>query len=393
MTLPIMTAYNQNRLRWARRVDRFMSLLAGPMVERILPPFNEVTKILVIQSHLIGDVVMATPLLRALRRSFPNAEITLFANPFAMELLNGSSYIDKIITARFPWATYDFSISNIKRFVVAIRMLRSERFDLAFDAQIDLRNLFIMRLVAANHRIGHDVTGGKWLLTAIPKFPEDISSLLRARLSIVSVFDLDITDIRTELPVSDLSLACAGNFLMNNAIDRSLLIGVHPGASVPEKRWPAGRFAKVIDWLRQAGYHPVLISGPDDGQVISAIQSAFSTTIPVFAASLSNLVGFISLCKLLICLDSAAVHIAGAVGTPAVAIYGPKEPSLTLPEVPWVSACWSGDLSCRPCRYGNCTMPNENCMDAVSVDEVIDAINTKLQETGQERVNDVELLT
>ncbi len=374
----ILLGYNQRKLKWARTLDKFLKLLLPPPkpVQPIPSLFNS---ILVIQSHLIGDLIMTIPLLKALKKNYPTAKIILLANPFAYDLFKEVSFVDEIVIVKFPWATYDYSLSNLWNLFKTIIFLRKRKIDLAIDAKIDMRNALLMFLIGAKRRLGYAITGGSSFLTDVPEFPENILNLLEARLSILNYLGIECTDKSTILPVNENSLITVENFIKENNIDQKKLIGIHPGASKKEKLWPAKNYGKVIKYLIDKEMAVVLIEGPNDKQIIKEIQKQLITPVPTFRGSLQEVLGFISRCRLLICLDSAAIHLGSAVGTSILAIYGPKWPELTKPLVENVRILWNETLECRPCEYGKCKFKTNICMESITPEQVIYVINELIE--------------
>jgi len=249
--------------------------------------------------------------------------------------------------------------------------VRACNFDLAIDAQIDMRNAFLLYLIGAKRRLGFDITGGGAFLTDVPEFQWGKVNLLEARLSLMDYLGINTDDKATELPVARESVEWAEAYLERNGFDKVKVVGIHPGASVREKLWQSEKFAGVTDYFRSSGYQPVIIEGPSDRETVGAIVSLCKVPPPRLKTELKNAVAFMSLCRLVLCLDSAALHIAGAVGTPAVAIYGPKWPELTKPFNDNIEVVWDENVDCRPCEYGHCKKKNFTCMDAISVEAVI----------------------
>ncbi len=372
----ILQGYNKRKLKIGFLLDRFLKLIFPSKPERPIPPkFNN---ILVIQSHLIGDLIMATPLLNALRKSYPNAKIILLANKFADDLIKGATFVDEIITMNFLWSTYDYSFKNIKDFIKKILQLRKRKIEIAIDAQIDIRNAMLMFLIGAKRRLGYALTGGSSFLTDNPEFPKDISNLLEARLSVLRCLGIECEDKNTFLPLNQDCLNFVDTFLLKKNIDRDKLIGIHPGASKKEKLWSAKKFADIIQYLQLKGFHIVLIMGPHDDEIIKEIQQEVGKALLIFKSSLSYVVAFISRCKLLICLDSASVHIASAVGTHSIALYGPMMPWLSKPFTSGIDIIWNEMLDCRPCEWGKCKYQTNICMESINPEQVIEMLKKKL---------------
>ncbi len=380
--MSIIGGYNQRKLKRAALLNRILSVVFKPFCrhskKRVESPISNPKKILLVQSHLIGDLVMATPMLLALRKAYPDAKISLLANGFAEVLLAGSSMVDKIINIKFPWSMHDYSFKNLAGILKTVKKLRREKFDLAIDAQIDMRNAFLMFLTGARRRLGYDITGGGIFLTDIPEFPDGKDNLLDARLSVLKHLGVDCSNRKTELSIGDKADEWAESYLQQNNLEENLVIAIHPGASVREKLWQPEKFAKVIGFLHSRGYQPVVIEGPDDRDIVISVISLTHVRPPIVKIGLGNVVAFIKRCRLMICLDSAAVHLAAAVGTPVVAIYGPHPPKLTKPFGDNIEILWDENFECRPCEYGHCKNPKHSCMAAIPADAVIQEIDQQL---------------
>lgn len=379
--LKFTLCYNQKKLKKAYHLNRVLNFMFGLFIcKKGYASIINPKKILVIQSHLVGDLIMSVPLLKALRRGYPEAKIFLLANKFANELLENAPYIDEIITMNFPWAGYDYSLKNTIYVMKVMKRLRREKFDLAIDAQIDMRNAFLMYLAGARRRLGYSITGGETFLTDIPELPKNIDNLSEMRLSILNYLGIDTANKIAELVVTNRAQAWMDAYLVQAGFGGAKLVAVYPGASKSEKLWRCERFAEVIDYLYQKNYQPVLIEGPLDRIVVTAIVAKCKNHPPVLKTNLGNLVAFIQRCYLVICVDSASIHLAGAVNTPAIAIYGPKWPQLTLPFNNNIEAIWDKHFNCRPCEYGHCKNPGYTCMDAIQTKTVIDKIDKMLED-------------
>src|ERR1700694_5824894 len=130
---------------------------------------HSVERILVIEPWNIGDLILATPLLRDLRKRHPRAEICILAKSHARELLDRSGLVDEVIVCDLPWTAdknkYRISGSVIKEMLRLVRMLRERHFDVTLDARMDIRSNLLAAMTGSAHRIGYDIGGGGWLLT------------------------------------------------------------------------------------------------------------------------------------------------------------------------------------------------------------------------------------
>ncbi|MBI5892263.1 MAG: glycosyltransferase family 9 protein [Deltaproteobacteria bacterium] len=382
--IPFLKAYNQRKLKVGFLIDRILRIFSFAAKKRSGCNENP-KKILVVQSHLIGDLMMAIPMLKALKRKYPEASLYLLANDFAKEFLKDAWYVDKIYTAPFPWGIRQYSIINLWRLFSVIMRLRRARFDLAIDAQIDFRNAFLMFLIGAKRRLGYDIVGGRTFLTDIPDFPREIAHLLEGRLSVLQYLGIDITDKRYELPVNEEARRWVETFLHEKGIEGQNIVAIHPGASVPEKLWRSERFAAIIDYLYGKGFCPILVEGPGDNAAADEICSHCKNDIVRLKTSLLNVIAFFEICSLVICLDSAASHFASAVNTPAIVLYGPQLPQIAKPIDENIIAVWREDMDCRPCVYSDikqCKNGINECMDKIQADEVISKIDEFIQAKG-----------
>jgi len=376
--IPFLKTYNQEKLKYGLLLDKLVSIFIKCKQSNNRNDFfkNPPKKILIVQSHLIGDVVMTTPMLKALRISYPVSQISLLANEFAKDLLGEAPYVNKIITIKFPWAMYDYSFKNLWKVFKVVRKLRKEHFDLSIDAKIDFRNIFLMYLIGAKRRLGYDITGGRAFLTDIPEFPMDVVHISEASLSLLNYMGSDTSNKTTELFVSEDAINWVEDFLKNISDSSEKLIGIHPGASKEERLWKPDRFAKVIESLRSKNYYPVIIAGPKDERVTNEIVSLLDNYhIPVVRTSLRNVVALVKKCKLIICLDSGILHIGAAVGTPCVSLYGPNSPEETRPLTGNSIALFNDKLDCRPCEYGKCKKGKNICMTSIKVENVLEAVS------------------
>jgi lipopolysaccharide heptosyltransferase II len=370
----VLKILNQNKLKLAIILDKTLTFIFGGLRNSYTSPISNPKRIVVVQSHLIGDLIMATPMLRALKKAYPDAVITLVANEFATELLQGQPYVDMIITMKFPWSTYDYSMGNIYKVFKVIKRLRACRFDLAIDAQIDMRNAFLLYIIGAKRRLGYDITGCSIFLTDVPQLPNDKDNFLEIRLSLLDYLSIDTSDKKTLLLIEKQNKDWVDSYLLDNNLNKNKVVGIHPGASVKEKLWQPEEFKKVIDFLNDKGYHSVIIEGPADNKIVDAIISLCNNMPLRLKTNLKNVIAFISTCRLLVCMDSGVAHIAGAVGTPIIVLYGPQPPEICRPLVDNIEVIWDESSDCRPCEYGKCKNISHRCMDAIKAETVISKI-------------------
>jgi ADP-heptose:LPS heptosyltransferase len=306
---------------------------------RKLDPFESIQRILVIEPWNIGDVVLATPILADLRARFPQASISILAKSYARELLEGSDLVDEVIVCDLPWTApknkYRFSVALLRQMRELVRSLRQRRFDVTFDARMDIRANLLASLIGARHRIGYDVGGGGWLLTESLPSSRDETHKIEDWLDLLKLLGREgerAQGKRTtpRLYVSPAERSAAATTLRPGRTDPSPTIGYHPGGSHLGKRWPRERFERLMQELLRAigGYHVVFL-GTDDSAT-----NNWPEGVTMLRPSLRELMALIAQCDVFVCNDSGPMHIADALGVPLVAIFEVGNPKWFGPSGP-----------------------------------------------------------
>ncbi len=317
--------------------------LARPFASLLLPrhrgPVEGIWKILVVEIWNIGDVVIATTALQALRSRYPDAWISLLAQPHAEELLHGSGLVDEVIPFVFPWTADNnkYKLSRYDRDAMSalFRRLRDAKFDLTVDCRMDFRNNIVTLATHARRRIGYAFGGASFLLTdAIPVSPRGRHKV-RDWLKLMEALGSQrgakaITRSETGRPIAPrLTLlpeerqAAAATLESKGIAPRDLIVALHVGGRHPTKRWQVERFAEVADTLAETyGARIVVLVDPEGHGAHLPLRTPACYLTP----SLRELMAFIGSCDLLICNDGAPMHIADALGVPVVAVFTSGNP-------------------------------------------------------------------
>ena len=342
-----------------------------------LPP---TARILLVRTDRIGDLVLSTPAIRAVRAAFPRGYVAAMVSPVTRPLVDGHPALDEVIT---------FDKDHLHRgwrgTWQLTQALRARRFDLALILHTTNRVVLLTWLASIRYRVGYARRLG-WLLT----HPRPYEKRFGERHELEYTLDL----LRgAGIPAEDRTLEIASHPEGQGAVaawlaqagvaSHEFLVLLHPGASCPSKRWPAERFAAVADRLAAArGARVVVIVGPgDDALAATVARDARSPLlIPPRPFTLAELPWLLRRAQCLISNDSGPVHLACAVGTPVVAIFGRWGPGLSPtrwgPTGPQ-SVVLHHDVGCRPCLAHRCQIHFE-CLQAVSVEEVISAADRLL---------------
>ena len=315
-----------------KRLILFALDLAGRITTRATKPAAEapesnaaIRDILVIELWNIGDLVLTLPFLAQLQATFPQAKITLLGRPYAREVLGGAGLVDEFIVADLGWGhrntrggllSYDFR--ELRR---VIRELRRRSFDVAFKSRAHVREHALLSVVRAKRKIAYSLGAGDYVLT--DPIARDISNTHKVDdwLGLLAPFGGSRDVVVSPLTSSRADSEWADSFLAANGISHSqLVIGIHPGASVLEKRWPLRNFAQVAEKLSSVAGRTIIAFTDESGYGgelgdIKGVVSAGGLSIP-------QLIALIGRCDVLVCNDSGPMHLAAAMNVPVVAIFG-----------------------------------------------------------------------
>jgi ADP-heptose:LPS heptosyltransferase len=263
------------------------------------------------------------------------------------------------------------------------RALRARHYDMAIDFRGDFRTIFWLACASgAPVRLSwSNVSAGRGLLTHAIPLPGPLHEV-EANLRLVHAIGVKPLQRAPHLHVAGEAAMLAEERLSARGLpaDRPR-VGFHCFAISTLRTWPAERFAAAIDSLaRDCGASCVLLGSAAESERARALTAQCAsrpaslvgeTTLPELAAVLSRL-------DLLVCLDSGLLHLAAAVGTPTVSLFGPGDPSRWRPLAGLHTMVWRG-LPCSPCRDTTCAFPVNRCMDEIGVAEVVAAARRHLQ--------------
>lgn len=342
-------------------------------------------KIVVRGANWIGDSVMSVPALRALRQLFPDDEIALHTRSWAEGIFRDADFIDRILT-------YERPESSLKEVMGQARALKNERFDLAIIFPNSFASALTARFAGIPRRFGFSKEGRRLVLTDPVPIPEWKSTRHEAYyyLELVRAVENGILgtdssaryETATDLPVSDVRQADTRDFLTRKGVDLSRpIVALGPGSTNSmAKRWPYERFATVADLLhKEKAANIILLGGPDDVEVAAKISAMSSASLLDLTAktSLGDAADILSVCDLMISNDMGLAHLAPAVGTATLVIFGPTNPVTTRPfsELAQVLRV---EVECSPCMLRECPI-DHRCMERVTVEQVFSAAVSKLE--------------
>lgn len=281
---------------------------------------SETNHLVVACPSWVGDVVMATPLLRALHEHLPQTKITVAVRPGLDDLLEGLPWIENIISCE---------TKSIGGMLKMAKLLRQAKPDAILLLPNSFRSALIAKLSGTKIRIGYKRDGRSWLLTKqypVPKSESPLPTLDYYAQLVESVLSIKKIDRKMQLVITD-DQKLAGEELLK-AVDRPFIV-LNPGANKQAKRWPAERFAAVSDELADRFDVAVLVTGsPAEKDIMQAVVDAAKTTVidlTKLNITLGSLKAVLKKAKLLITNDTGPRHIAAALGTPLVSLFGPTD--------------------------------------------------------------------
>jgi heptosyltransferase-2 len=332
---------------------------------------GEVQKILVRSPNWVGDTVLTTPSLAALKKTFPHARITVLANPWVLPLLVNHPAVDGTMIIDKGRGVVR-SMGEVMR---VVSRLRNERFDLAVLFQNAFEAAFLASMGAARYRIGYNTDGRGFLLTHAVSRAEHILQLHQVHyyLGLIESMGWHVEQREPCLFLADGDIESTSQMLSSYGIaNHQPLIGFNPGATYGSaKRWPEERFATIGDWAADRWNATVMLFGSAREREIGLRIAQLMRHNPINLCgrtTLGQAMALIKRCTFFLTNDSGLMHIAAAVDVPLVAIFGPTNPVTTGP-ISERAAIVRHDFDCSPCLKETCPS-DHRCMLSIEPDEV-----------------------
>ena len=344
------------------------------------------TRFLIVRLGALGDVVHAIPVAAALRRAFPSCRIDWLVSAKHREILDLVPIIDRrlVINDR-PSSGPRRPASSGASLMAAVGELRRARYDVAIDLQGLIKSALLARSAGAARVIGFSsryAREGLARLFYTEAFdPGGDGSYARGetrhvvQINLSLLQTLGITTARAEFPIEPVDSPVA-RWAAAESGGRYVLL--NPGAAWPNKRWPPARFATVASELRRRhGLLSVVLWGPGEEAVARDVASGSEGgAVASPPTSIADLVALARGAVVMVSGDTGPTHIASALGTPLVGIYGPTRPSRNGPMSP-VDETVSRDAVCQCHHLRRCRLA-QMCLLDIEVGEVLDAVERRL---------------
>ena len=350
-------------------------LIQHCLYSKFLPVGFNPQRILVIKLDHLGDVLLATPVFSNLRRAYPAANIHALVGEWGEVGLRSHPDVDKILryNARFfcrpgkPKPRYEV--------FTVLSQLRQQKYDLIIDLRGDWLTALFALMKPTRYRLDY-----AWLQVANKLRLARFTGLhqLERNLDLLRTADIPIS---CELPAFHTDAAdrnWVDNFLHESEIlsNRPLII-IHPGSPIPLKRWRTERFAAVADWLIEQKNAQILFVGTrDEVDITTTVQNQMHGKSINLAGgtTVSQLAELLKHCHLFLGNDSGPMHIATAVGTKTIGLYGPGDPARFGPVGPNCHAVRNSP-HCLPSRVTDCKYGGEWSMEDIRTEDVIQTIH------------------
>ena len=342
--------------------------------------WSSVRKILIVRLRSIGDTVLATPSLFALRRFVPQAKIDILLEDWVAPVLDGSDLVDHVITIPRH--------SNAARARVA-RELHRANYDVVYNLHGGTTATFLTRATGAKHRVGFANYQYSRLHNHVAPSPLAIwqrPTLHSAeqQLALIGWTGVPVTDRpATKLAVTVKAAASISRKLSDNGVDENESIAlIHPAAAFATKQWATENFARVVEAVSARGFTPVAVVAPNEKPVLQSLKKYSSSRVVGFDnLSLPEITALAAHAKLFVGNDSGIAHIAAAVGAPCVVVFGSSNTAHWRPWTTKPNEIVREEMSCQPCHGYFCAeFEKPECILRVPVDRVVAAIDRVLTE-------------
>jgi heptosyltransferase-2 len=342
---------------------------------------SSIRKVLVIRLDRIGDMVITTPIFRALKEKWPDVQVTALTNPVNKNIVINNPFIDCILV-------YDRENmhKSLNSRLIFFRSIREKKFDLVIDPYLDyeLKTSFITRFVGNRFRLGFEFAGRgifyniRYNPNVFPVSTEK-RHMIDYDLDLLTHIGIETQKRQPEIFLSTNEKENAFKLLKEAGADpESKIIGIHPGGNYQSQRWPVKRFAAISDHLiTNYDVKVILFAGQAEKQLLSEFRG-YAVNTPIFLEDLSlrEFMSTLSHCSLFLCNNSGPLHIAAALNIPTVSTMGP-----TIPYHWWPYGkdhiVLRKNVDCSPCKKGICK--THECMELITTNDFIAAVESQIR--------------
>lgn len=338
-------------------------------------------RILIIKLRSIGDVIMATPVIENLRAAYPDAQIDFLTESPCYPIVKNHPALNEVIVFNRSHISSLWWFAALRENLKFLKRLRAAKYDLVLDLFGNPRSALFTLATGAPIRAGFAFRGRKYAYNKIFEPRGDQIHEVLFNLDALTGLGLPVRTTRLFYEIDDLSAAFAESFWQENQLDNQTVVGINASGGWYTKRWPLASFASLADRLASRKQVKILLFwGPGekrDAEEIAAKMQHEALLIP--ATDLGKLAALLAKIDLLVSNDSGPMHLAAAVNTPVVGIYGPTVPELQGPWGEQHLIVQKEGLACLGCNGVICKIETHDCMQKLEVEAVLKKAEQLLQ--------------
>ncbi|HQZ95184.1 MAG TPA: glycosyltransferase family 9 protein [Pyrinomonadaceae bacterium] len=338
--------------------------------------WSNVKRILVVKLRSIGDTVLATPSLIALRRFVPNAQIDILLEDWVAPLIEGHDAIDNVISV---------GKSSPERLKVA-QQLRRQNYDVAFNLHGGTTATFFTAASRAKHRVGfadyqYSFLYNHLLSSASDFWKSEFTHSAEQQLALIGFVGVPVEDRpKTRLVVNEKVAAQVRTACVSGRNEAKGFALIHPASAFVTKQWPTESFAKTAEFLVAKSLNVFAVAGKNETAILDKLKKLSNVPITTFNdLSLPEITALASQAKIFVGNDSGIAHIVAAVGTPSVVVFGSSNRNHWRPWTDAPSDIVYEEFACQPCPGYECKEFGEpKCILSVRPKAVFSALSRLL---------------
>jgi ADP-heptose:LPS heptosyltransferase len=348
-------------------------------------------KFLVVSLDQLGDAVMASVVPSALKAAYPGAIVDILVRPANIAVFQNNPLVDSLVLDEAPWwsekpLARSLSPRYLRKMINTIRCLQKTKYDVILDLRGDLRHIFLFgAILHPKILLAHDKTGGERFLSChIPYYPA--ISEIEKKLSLLKPLGIKVDKPKPKIWLlpDEIQSACHA-IVQWLGVDNSPTILIDPGAK-PVQQWPVERFLEVVRILYERFQKPVLVSaGPAYRELAERLANLATPKVAKLMPTMDvrKLLTVVAACDLVISADTGISHIASAVGTRTLTLFGPTDPARFWYGTKGSQIVRSEINCCTSELHEKCRIQGYKaygaCMDAISIAMVEKAIYQVLE--------------
>lgn len=348
-------------------------------------------RVLVVKLRYIGDVLLATPVIRNLRLHLPRAHLAMIVNAGTEGVLRHNRCVDEVLALdREPLTSWN-PITRVTASLHYLQWVRSRRFDWVVDLTDADRSALLAYASGARVRVGFNAEG-RWrgrLYTHVAEAGWPRQHIVDYQLESLVPLGLEVRSRDLELPLDSADEANGAAWLARQGVrEGAPFLALHPGARWWFKQWPAEQCAALADRIQaEEGLPVIFLGGTLEQEFLHAVRARMRTPFrgAVGELELLAMAAVLQRASVFVGNDNGPMHIAAALGTPVVALFGPSDPTVWGPRGPGHRVIHRGLDYCRSCIHPRCVRGKENCLRMITVEEVVEAVRAQLGRTASIR--------